>query len=670
MAKTVEGDGTAAAVAALPESWETADLDGQMRNLMLQPVTSAGYPQNVLDAWEDATHNKAKSGSGPETMAAAGSSTSRASVSILATPAGFGKNLEEMDVFLKEALQNPRDRITILRMEQDIEKFMRNPKQQVFEFQTIGTSYYRLAAHRVAQHYQLHSTAGDVSVGEMGRIVVRKTPESCFPAIRLADVPESASSSVADGPKKLIQRPRSNSASDLLSVGSTGSKLNPTKTVEERKEEYERARARIFATSSSVGSPVSNGSSPASGARSTQPDKGLSAPPALQSMTPATSGLLTSGSNPGAARAGTEWDKVDKKVPNSTRITGSGRGFGAKEEGGERDGGGRRGGAGAKAGGRGNIDQGGVGGGGGRGRGRVAIFRDREKDRQDPDYHRGYDRYSQRFDPGFGVATAQMPAIYGVQPVYAPVITYDSEFPTLDLGGASMSIAPGSSHPSLGVAMDPSQGGGGGGGGWPNAAQMGGGGGGWGGRAGGMGSAAAGQYGRGGDPRMMMMNNPPQYPHAANARGMGQGAAHMYAYQQQQALAMAAYAGAAGVPPGGGAPYLPADAYQPSFPQPSKPTRRFHVVSSAPPLGGGGSLCPDPSPPFLPLPSSLLSSLSFSYLFYLARGGSGQLQAAPAQAWARLDKLGQQPAQPAASGQLSQRPTASAISSFSLGWLT
>ncbi|KAF5185531.1 R3h domain-containing protein, partial [Thalictrum thalictroides] len=65
--------------------------------------------------------------------------------------------INQVDQFLREALQNPRERLSILRMEQDVVKFIRDPTQQQLEFQQLPTSYLRLAAHRVAQHYYLQS---------------------------------------------------------------------------------------------------------------------------------------------------------------------------------------------------------------------------------------------------------------------------------------------------------------------------------------------------------------------------------------------------------------------------------------------------------------------------------------------------------------------------------
>ena len=63
----------------------------------------------------------------------------------------------------------------------------------------------------------------------------------------------------------------------------------------------------------------------------------------------------------------------------------------------------------------------------GNGGSRVAIFRDREKDRRDPDYDRSTARYAQRFDPGFGVSMGP----FGGQALYAPVVNYNTEFPQL-----------------------------------------------------------------------------------------------------------------------------------------------------------------------------------------------------------------------------------------------
>ncbi|XP_071720132.1 uncharacterized protein [Rutidosis leptorrhynchoides] len=158
------------------------------------------------------------------------------------------------DPFLVEALQNPRHRLTILRMELDIQKFIQNSEQQQFEFQHFPTSYLRLAAHRVAQHYGLQTMVLDTfSDGQGTRILVRKLAETKFPAICLSDIPTKLSENEKHEHVKVVLKPRPKLSSDGTNLGM---KCNSVRTVEERMEDYDKARARIF---SAPGSPQSEG---------------------------------------------------------------------------------------------------------------------------------------------------------------------------------------------------------------------------------------------------------------------------------------------------------------------------------------------------------------------------------------------------------------------------
>lgn len=139
----------------------------------------------------------------------------------------------------------------VLRMELDIQNFMRSTDQFQFEFQHFPTSYLRCAAHRVAQHYGLQTVALDYTADGLGsRIVARKTPESKFPAVCLSDIPnkQQAENYKAEHVKIAI-RPRRNNPS-MVDPGQLGSKKKSARTVEEREEEYDKARARIFSGSS------------------------------------------------------------------------------------------------------------------------------------------------------------------------------------------------------------------------------------------------------------------------------------------------------------------------------------------------------------------------------------------------------------------------------------
>lgn len=207
-------------------------------------------------------------------------------------------------------------------MELDIQRFLQSHDQQQFEFQHFPTSYLRLAAHRVAQHYGLITMVQDSGLDGLGnKILVRKTAESRYPAVRLSEI--SAKQSENDKPEniKIVIRPRPNKG--YLSEGNDMEiKQSPMRSVEERKEEYDKARARIFS---------SPGSSEYDDLSSNAPVEGKNTCPSRDE-------------NEGCKNSLTDTDK-------SASV---------------RDGGSSS---------------------------RVAIFRDREKDRTDPDYDRSYERY-------------------------------------------------------------------------------------------------------------------------------------------------------------------------------------------------------------------------------------------------------------------------------------
>ncbi|KAF8395751.1 hypothetical protein HHK36_019702 [Tetracentron sinense] len=255
-----------------------------------------------------------------------------------------------VDPFLKEALDNPRHRVTVLRMELDIQRFMQNPDQQQFEFQNFPTSYLRLAAHRVAQHYGLQTMVLDNIINGVGTIVVRKTAESRYPTVCLSEVPTKQLEN--DKPEKvkiaIRQRPQKASSYDASELGMRHS---PVRTVEERKEEYDRARARIFSSSSS---PDLEGTS-------------------FEAMVD-------------GSRDESEGWRNPILEPEKTPIP--------------RDGGTSS---------------------------RVAIFRDREKDRTDPDYDRSYKRYVRGLPPNQSFSLGN----FGVQNFQPSYVQYEGCFPHL-----------------------------------------------------------------------------------------------------------------------------------------------------------------------------------------------------------------------------------------------
>uniref|UniRef100_A0A8I7B3I2 R3H domain-containing protein n=1 Tax=Hordeum vulgare subsp. vulgare TaxID=112509 RepID=A0A8I7B3I2_HORVV len=137
-----------------------------------------------------------------------------------------------VDPFLVEALDNPRHRLMVLRMEMDIQKFMQNHQLHEFEFQHFPTSYLRCAAHRVAQHYGLETTVADSLVdGSNSRIVARKTPESKYPAIALSEVPVKQARNDIEAAEKLkfviCQRPKA-SQNGAYGAGTNNDVVGPS----------------------------------------------------------------------------------------------------------------------------------------------------------------------------------------------------------------------------------------------------------------------------------------------------------------------------------------------------------------------------------------------------------------------------------------------------------
>ncbi|RWW76968.1 hypothetical protein BHE74_00014906 [Ensete ventricosum] len=201
-------------------------------------------------------------------------------------------------------------------MELDIQRFMQNPDQQQFEFQHLPTSYLRCAAHRVAQHFGLHTMALENAVDGLGnRVVAKKTPDSKFPAVCLSELPAKVSENEIIEQVKIAIRPRPKIASPG-DADHLGAKRSATRTVEKRKEEYDKARARIFSGSSS-------------------PEVGGASPPISVD-----GGSLFLSRDVESQKTVEEFEKTNSK-------------YGAS---------------------------------------RMAIFRDREKDRIDPDYDRSYER--------------------------------------------------------------------------------------------------------------------------------------------------------------------------------------------------------------------------------------------------------------------------------------
>ncbi|XP_061374699.1 uncharacterized protein LOC133316918 [Gastrolobium bilobum] len=281
---------------------------------------------------------------------------------------GFEDKESMVDPFLVEALQNPRHRLTILRMELDIQRFLGNAYQQHFEFQHFPSSYLRLAAHRVAQHYGLQTMVQDNSLDGQGtKIMVRKLAESRYPVVCLSEIPAKQLENGKPEQMKIAIRPRPNKTS-LSEANEAGGKGNPLRSVEERKEEYDRARARIFSSS-----------------RSYDSGDTLSQVPMDEKNY-----LLSKDENETSKNPMADYEKFTSSRDISST--------------------------------------------------RVAIFRDREKDRSDPDYDRNYGRYA-RSIPASSLNLVPF-SMQQVQPSFAQYDTTFNQLSQMSQNQASIGYGP------------------------------------------------------------------------------------------------------------------------------------------------------------------------------------------------------------------------------------
>lgn len=315
------------------EEWE--DLEKLTIN---DPPTTSPVPAAPVNAEVEANNQSQQAGgsSGRETAAA---------------------TIDAIDPAIRQALNDSKERVTVLRIEDLVVEYISKSSPDVLEFPPSYSNYQRLLAHRVAQHYGLQTHTVDYEEGN-GRVVARRTPDTQLLQVKLSDLAPRTPPERATLPAKILKRPVLDDGGRAQPGGSdTSSAQSPARTAKEREEDYNQARERI------IGKPI-----PAEAAdRSNR-----------------------SGRGPTPVRGGD---------------TGSGAGAGGSGAGGS---------------GAGAI----VGGANGSGRVRKAVFRDRDRELQDPDYRRGVgNRFApERFDPNYaGVPAA---GIYNTP-------SYSTEFPSL-----------------------------------------------------------------------------------------------------------------------------------------------------------------------------------------------------------------------------------------------
>ncbi|XP_029375320.1 R3H domain-containing protein 1 isoform X2 [Echeneis naucrates] len=148
----------------------------------------------------------------------------------------------DLHEFLVNTLKgNPRDRIMLLKLEQDILDFISNNESQKRRFPPM-TSYHRMLLHRVAAYFGM-----DHNVDPSGKsVVINKTTNTRIPDQKFS---EHIKEDRADDFQKRYILKRDNSSFDRedSTIRMRLKADKRSKSMEEREEEYQRARERIFA---------------------------------------------------------------------------------------------------------------------------------------------------------------------------------------------------------------------------------------------------------------------------------------------------------------------------------------------------------------------------------------------------------------------------------------
>lgn len=167
------------------------------------------------------------------------------------------------DEKLLEALQSPRDRLFVLKLEQDVLDFLRNTGEKELDVPNCN-AFYRMLAHRFADYYLLGHVVDPVT----SAVKITKTPYSRMPP-PLSSLPSSLSSGPETPPiivpaRKIMRRGESGGTPS--GTNTTANSEGPSKTTseagadsgsdagqgprkltrEEREAKYKEARQRIF----------------------------------------------------------------------------------------------------------------------------------------------------------------------------------------------------------------------------------------------------------------------------------------------------------------------------------------------------------------------------------------------------------------------------------------
>ncbi|GAB9466806.1 hypothetical protein Gpo141_00004171 [Globisporangium polare] len=184
-----------------------------------------------------------------------------------------------MDPVLVACLENPRERLTLLKFEDQIVRFIKNPRESQLVFPPLS-SYHRLIIHRLAERCCLeHQTAeynpyaggnGGYDGNSSRAVTLFRTSQSIVPSVLLIDLSSDRQQQTvtpATAPKIMM---RKRGAQTGVNGGKNpGDAKNAQRSMQDREKAYAEARARIFGEDTGAeptSSSASSNSSPSAAA--------------------------------------------------------------------------------------------------------------------------------------------------------------------------------------------------------------------------------------------------------------------------------------------------------------------------------------------------------------------------------------------------------------------
>lgn len=161
----------------------------------------------------------------------------------------------DLEQFIAETInRNQKDRTVLLKIEKDLIEFTKDRQKSSHKFPSMS-SYNRMLVHRVAAYFGMEHNVDQSGVC----VIVTRTKNMRIPDTRFKEHIHD-DLILTEEPRRSILKRDSSSFEDSFKSPDrlSGEYCRRSKSFEEREEEYERARRRIFKDSSGESSEVTS----------------------------------------------------------------------------------------------------------------------------------------------------------------------------------------------------------------------------------------------------------------------------------------------------------------------------------------------------------------------------------------------------------------------------